>query len=293
MKLKDTTSAACHPEMSTIIGAAAHQKLELAARLRFHLVGLYHCEVGPAWDSQGRQESDYLHHIDIVLSGRRQVVFQDRVLDLQPGCAYWLPGNTPLVRRYVEPGRVMFLKLRSEWLPGIDPFLDWPGRQPVLIGRCEPAGWRAMLRPQWQATTNRLLQLQAWVLESVAKAVPDLDKLIASHLKTHAVYDAVFTLVEEKLGANLKIEALAAAHGTSPHAFSTTFTRNTGMTPKAYLKRRLNQEAISLFTGTDVKIKEIAGRLKFYDEYHFIRFFSKLNGAPPFQYRQSLRKAHR
>jgi len=294
MKLKDTTDSACNAGMNTIFSSAsARDQLELASRLRFHLLGLYYCEVGREWDSDGRLESDYLHHIDIVLSGRRQVVWQDQVLDLNPGCAYWLPGNTPLARRCAENCQVMFLKLRCEWLPGIDPFLDWPGRQPTLIGRCDLKYWRTWLQPKWEPNTNRLLQLQAWILESTARVIPDLDGLIAEHLKTHAKFNNVFTLVEKKLGADLRIKELAQAHGTSLHAFTMSFTRNTGMSPKAYLKRRLNQEAILLVTNTDLKIKEIADKLKFYDEYHFIRFFSQMNGTPPFKHRQSLHRIHR
>jgi len=290
MKLEDTTSPSCHSGLSTVFtSTSAPHELEIVSRLRLHLLGLYHCQVGAQWDSHGRQESDYLHHVDIVLSGRRQVVFDGDVLDLEPGQAYWLPGNTPLERRCKEKCRVMFLKLRCEWLPGLDPFLDWPSRRPALIEACDLDYWRTWLRPQLEPTANQLLCLQAWLLESISKVIPDLKGLIVQHLKTHATFAEVFTLIEGKLGADLRIEELAQKHGTSLHAFSMSFKRNTGMTPKAYLKRRLNQEALLLLTNTDFKIKEIADKLKFYDEYHFNRFFSQMNGAPPFHYRMFMR----
>jgi transcriptional regulator GlxA family with amidase domain len=66
------------------------------------------------------------------------------------------------------------------------------------------------------------------------------------------------------------------------------FTRNTGMSPKAYLKRRLNQEAIQLVINTDLKLKQVAEQLSFCDEYHFNRFFSQANGVPPLRYRRAL-----
>jgi AraC-like DNA-binding protein len=291
MKLQDTTSPSCHSGLRTVFSStSASHELEIVSRLRLHLLGMYHCRVGAQWDSQGRRESDYLHHVDIVLSGRRQVVFDGDVLDLEPGQAYWLPGNTPLERRCQEECRVMFLKLRCEWLPGMDPILDWPSRRPGLIGACDLDYWRTWLRPQLAPTANQLLRLEAWLLESISKVVPDLEGLIVEHLRTHATFAGVFTLIEGKLGADLRIEELAQKHGTSLHAFSMSFNRNTGMTPKAYLKRRLNQEAILLLTNTDFKIKEIADKLKFYDEYHFSHFFSQMNGAPPLQYRKSMRR---
>ena len=289
MKLADTTSPSCHSGLSAIFTSnSALHELEITSRLRLHLLGLYHCQVGAAWDSRGRRESDYLHHVDIVLSGRRQVVFNGDVLDLEPGQAYWLPGNTPLERRCKEECRVLFLKLRCEWLPGMDPILDWPGRRPTLIGACDLDYWQTWLRPQSEPTANHFLRLQAWLLKSISKVIPDLGGLIVEHLRTHAAFSEVLTLIEGKLGADLKIEELAQKHGTSLHAFSMSFNRNIGMSPKAYLKRRLNQEAILLLTNTNFKIRGIADKLKFYDEYHFSRFFSQMNGVPPIRYRMSM-----
>jgi transcriptional regulator GlxA family with amidase domain len=120
--------------------------------------------------------------------------------------------------------------------------------------------------------------------------VPNLDHIISNHLQTHGRFQPVFSLIEEKLGADLRVEELAKAHGTSLHAFSMAFSRDTGMSPKAYVRRRLNQEALQLVTNTELKVKQIAERLKFCDEYHFSRFFSKANGAPPMRYRLTLMK---
>jgi AraC-like DNA-binding protein len=275
--------------MRTLLGPpSARHELELAERLRLHLVGIYYCEVDSAWSSHGNLESDYLHNIDLALTGHRQVVFRGEVLDINPGVAYWFPGNTPLERRCRERCKVLFLKLRCEWLPGVDPLLDWPGRRPEPIGTFDSRYWRSWLQPTRKVSVNRLLQLQARVSEWVASVAPNLDEVIDTHLKTHTQFNAVFALIEEKLGANLRVEELARANGTSLHAFSMSFARNTGMSPKAYLQRRLNQEAIQLLTNTDLKIKEVADKLGFCDEYHFSRFFSKTNGLPPLRYRQAL-----
>ncbi|MBI4325723.1 MAG: helix-turn-helix transcriptional regulator [Chloroflexi bacterium] len=291
MRIQDTTNPACHAGMRTILSStSARHQLEIAGRLRFHLVGLYYCEVGAEWSSQGKLESDYLHHIDIALAGRRKVVFRDEVLEINPGTAFWFPGNTPLERRCHERCKVLFLKLRCEWLPGVDPLLDWPDRRPKLIGPCDQSYWRAWLHPKHNPTTNRLLQLRARILEWVAAVVPDLDDVISRHLQTHAQFKEVFGLIEDKLGANLRVGELARAHGTSLHAFSMAFARNTGMSPKTYLERRLNQEAIQLLTNTELKVKQVADELKFCDEYHFSRFFSKANGIPPSRYRLALRQ---
>src|SRR5215471_1056078 len=216
MRLEDTTNPASHAGVRTLLNpTSAPAPFEFAARLRFHLVGIYYCEVGAGWSSRGHLESHYLHHIDLALSGHRQVVFRGEVLDINPGVAYWFPGNTPLERRCHERCKVLFLRLRSEWLPGVDPILDWSGRRPAPIGAFDPAEWRAWLNPEQKVTSNRLLQLQARVSGWIASVVPDLDSIIGEHLRTHAQFNAVFSLIEENLGANLRIEQLAKAHGTS------------------------------------------------------------------------------
>ena len=61
------------------------------------------------------------------------------------------------------------------------------------------------------------------------------------------------------------------------------------MSPKEYLTRRINQEALQWVINSDLKMKEIADKLRFSDEYYFSRFFQRLNGAPPSRYRRNFR----
>jgi len=288
MKLKDSTSATARAVRRTILsGESAHVQLELLQRLRIQLIGIFYAEVGPEWGSCGKQESDYLHHIDLTLSGRRQVVFRGEVLDMEPGVAFWLPGNTPLERRYCEPGKVIYVKLRCEWLPGVDPLLDWEGRRPGPIVQFDSNYWRPWQHRRHKLTFSKLLQVQARILDWIAGAVPNLDEVILRHVQTHSRFKTVFDLIERKLAPNLRIEELARAYGTTLHAFSMAFARNTGMSPKTYLKRRLTQEAMQLLLNSDLKIKEIARQLHFSDEFHFSRFFRIANGLAPAQYRRA------
>src|SRR5579859_4206275 len=81
VRLEDSTSATARAVGRTILnGESAQVQLDLLQRLRIHLIGIFYAEVGPEWSSQGKQESDYLHHIDLTMMGRRQVVFRGEVL---------------------------------------------------------------------------------------------------------------------------------------------------------------------------------------------------------------------
>ena len=291
MKLIDTTDPGAHAGMRTLVSSgSAEREIRLAEKFRIHLVGMYFAEVGEEWDSGGRQQSDFLHHVDLGFSGRRQVVCGGQVFDLEPGQVWFLPGNTPVERRCNCRSEVLFFKLASEWLPGVDPLLDWPERGPRLAGAFNVAEWRGWLTEGKAIGVAELLQLRGQLLEWLAVSVPELDELITRHLASHTQFTAVFDLIEAQLGADLRLERLAKAHGTSNEAFSLAFTRSTGMSPKDYLTRRLNQEALQLVINTNLRVKQIAQRLRFSDEFYFSRFFKKFNGCSPAAYRHGLKK---
>jgi AraC-like DNA-binding protein len=292
MRQIDTTNPAAHQKARVLSGEPhAARAFELSAGFRVHLIGLYYCEFGSEWNSGGQRESDYVHHIDLAFTGRRQVVHGSRSIDIEPGMAYFLPGNTPVERRCLQRGRVLYLKFRCEWLPGVDPLLDWPERTPTRIGPFARQEWQSWLKRESYSDVNALMRLHAQVENWLAGVLPPLDALLSRHLETHARFTPVFSLVEQKLGADLRISELAKAHGTSLHAFSMAFSSSTRLSPKEYLNRRLNQEALKLVIGSELKIKEVAERLRFTDEFYFSRFFQKLNGVPPSRYRARFRTA--
>ena len=256
---------------------------------RVHIVDMHHGVTGPWWDTEGRPEGQVLHHIEIPLSGHRQVVHGRKVLDLTAGHVYFLPGYTPVVGRHIEAGETIWIRFRCEWLPGVDPLMDWPERTPTTLASVDTSVKKRWLDPHWGADTNLLLELRGRIEHWLAEGVPDMDTIIDRHLVTHAQFGTVFQIVEDRLGADLRVADLARAHGSAPHTFTRLFSAATGNTPKAYLKRRLNQAAIQLLTGSDLTIKQIAYRLRFSDEFYFSRFFKKLNGWPPSLYRKQTR----
>ena len=272
----------------------AVSRLELLGRFRVQLVGLYVApHIGPAWDSGGKCECDYLHHVEMVISGRRQVVCKREVFNLLPGMIYFLPGNTPVERRWMEPCKVVFARVRCECLPGIDPLLDWPHRAPTLVGPLEEDTMRRWLELEPTKSFSHLLEVRGLIASWMGRIFPDLEAIVEKHLFAHAQFARVLDLVEANLGANLRVEDLAKAHGSSRGGFTTAFIRSMGMSPKDHLNRRINQSAIELLINTDMRVKEIAEKLRFSDEFYFSRFFAKLNRVSPAKYRHRFRAGQR
>lgn len=288
---REVTSALSHPAFNDEKSALL---LELLGRFRVQLVGIYVAPlIGPAWDSGGKCESDYMHHIEMVISGRRQVVFNGEVMELLPGMTYFLPGNTPVERRWIEPCKVIFAKIRCECLPGIDPLLDWPHRAPTLIGPVNEEICRHWLNPDSTKAFSRLLEIRGLIESWMGRIFPGLEAIIEKHLLGYAQFSKVLDLVEANLGADLRIETLAKAQGVSRGSFTAAFLRSMGMSPKEHLKRRINQSAIGLLINSDMRIKEIAEKLRFSDEFYFSRFFSNFNGVSPAKYRRRIRTGER
>lgn len=257
-----------------------------ARRINFEIIRCHACTSGPAWDSGGRAGCDYLHHIDMVMSGHAQVVHPGGVLDLKPGYAYFLPGNVPVQRRCRRSYDVCYVAFRCEWFPGIDVLLDWPDRAPVRLGQWRPAEWEADLDPEAPPSLTSLLKLKSQIGLWMAAALPDLEAILANHIRVHAGFERVFEYVETHLQAGLRVASLARVNGRRLQAFSLAFSRALGMSPKAYIDRRLNEEIIRRLVSTDAPVKAIAAEVGFADEYLFNRFFSRMNGIPPSRYRR-------
>lgn len=291
MKLTDTTDPSAYAGMKTLVcNASAARETALAEKFRIHLLGMYTSEIGKEWSSHGKRQGDYLHHIDITLSGHRQVVWGDQTHDLEPGQIWFLPGNTPVERRCEKPCKVLFFRFCCECLPGVDPLLDWPGREPRQAARCDVAEWLEWTKEDRSIGVADLLLLRGRLLTWLVTAVPELDDVVSRHIASHSQFTGVFDLIERQLGADLRLSALAETYGTTVEAFSMAFSRGTGMSPKEYLTRRLNQEALQLVINTDLKLKQVAEHLRFTDEFYFSRFFKKLNGCSPKDYRIRLRR---
>jgi AraC-like DNA-binding protein len=135
-----------------------------------------------------------------------------------------------------------------------------------------------------------LLHMRGSILNWLAQVIPELDEVISKHLATHMQFSKAFTLIENRLGADLRLAAIAEEQGMSVDSFSVAFTRNIGIGPKEYISRRIYEKALIMVGHSDKKMKEIAETLRFNDEFYFSRFFKKMNGLSPSAYRVEVRK---
>jgi AraC-like DNA-binding protein len=290
MQRVDTTNPKANQEQETIFcNAFGNNASSMAEQFRMHLLGMYFNTVGPEWSTAGKRETDYVHHIDISLSGRRQVLLDKKVYQMETGEVWYLPANKPMARQCEETCHVIYFKFFCDCLPGVDTLMDWPQREPRMIGRVDPRQWWQWIQPRHEASVAELVHLRSQLVLWITKGLPELDDVIARHHASHARFNKVFEFVEDHLGADLRLPSLAAAYGRGATAFARSFLAATHMTPKEYITRRLNQKALQWVINSDLTMKEIAKRLRFNDEFYFSRFFQRLNGLPPSRYRRNFR----
>lgn len=99
--------------------------------------------------------------------------------------------------------------------------------------------------------------------------------------------DRVTDFIETNLGEDLTIEALANEACLSPFHFARAFKAATGMAPHRYLTSRRLDKARSWLSDGHLSLAEIAFRCGFSSQSSFTKWFKRLVGATPGEYRTS------
>ncbi|MDR0863786.1 MAG: helix-turn-helix transcriptional regulator, partial [Candidatus Symbiothrix sp.] len=88
--------------------------------------------------------------------------------------------------------------------------------------------------------------------------------------------------LENKITSN----DIASHAGYSEARFNSLFSQKTSYSPMAYYNQLKIQRACSYLQFSEMKIKEIAFRLQFYDQFHFSKTFRQEIGMTPKEYRK-------
>ncbi|MBD0269351.1 MAG: AraC family transcriptional regulator [Cyanobacteria bacterium Co-bin8] len=92
--------------------------------------------------------------------------------------------------------------------------------------------------------------------------------------------------IDAHLQQDLKLIELAAIAQISPAYFARLFKQSEGMTPHQYILKQRVEQAQSLLRHSSLSLAEIAARVGFCDQSHLTRYFKRLTGATPAQFRQ-------
>lgn len=164
----------------------------------------------------------------------------------------------------------------------------------VVGARFRPGGFTARFGGDASAMTGRVLPVDDDLFggpvrpdDDVDAASAQLDGLIARGDAPDATYRALIQLVD-RIRDDVRIHRVEQVLGYSPWSVRTTqrvFRRYVGVPVKWVLCRyRLQNAALEIETAPDVDFADLAVRLGWYDQAHFINDFREMLGSTPGEY---------
>lgn len=127
-----------------------------------------------------------------------------------------------------------------------------------------------------------------WLKEEVFPGISGHMKLRRND-NNHKTIETVLRYIEECYSEDLSQPMMAELAGMPPSHFSQIFKDEVGLTFSDYLIAHRMKKAKDLLLETDMKIAEIAERLRYNNSQNFIRVFKRINGVTPGEFRASNR----
>jgi AraC family transcriptional regulator len=123
--------------------------------------------------------------------------------------------------------------------------------------------------------------IMAHVISSVRSRSRQVSRTGLSEVDLRHVID----FIEENLGQDISLIALAALTGKGVDAFARNFKARMGVPPYRYVLERRLRRAQAHLSATDKSIAEIAFEVGFSSQAHFTAQFSKVMNMSPASYR--------
>lgn len=162
----------------------------------------------------------------------------------------------------------------------------------VLRGLQEYEGVLHLLYEEEKQLYDRIFELKTsaeltgWMHQCVV--MPAIRLLEERKTKQQrGITDELLRMIEHEYDRPLTVEHCAFRIHYHPDYVRHVFRKEVGMPFSDYLAQHRLQVAKTWLTGTDMKIAEIAARLQYTNAQNFIRYFRKMEGMTPGQYREN------
>ncbi|SFE39337.1 AraC-type DNA-binding protein [Paenibacillus algorifonticola] len=151
----------------------------------------------------------------------------------------------------------------------------------LLSLRDEPSGGKL-------EALQRHIRFQQLMLEVLKRQHKEEDELDARR-----AVERTISFMQHSYKEEISIGRLAQEVNMSRWQYGEKFKALTGSTPTAYLTALRIERAKQLLMSQTSRIRDIAGRVGFGDEYYFSRRFKQMTGLTPTQYMQEFGRAPR
>lgn len=128
-------------------------------------------------------------------------------------------------------------------------------------------------------------EMEEWFLQRlITPVIALLEKRRSSQFQN--ISEAVIQMIHEEFDTLLTLELCASRIHYHPHYVSKVFRQETGVNFSEYLLKHRLEMAKGWLTETSMTVTEIAEKLKYTNPTNFIRYFRKIEGITPGQYRE-------
>lgn len=275
--------------------ATARQRLDIAQEVESQSIA---STLDTAqWSLMGRR-----NRIFVLVSGTGEITYQGETAALQAPTLVWVPTGKPAQL-------TLFAGSRGAWLAISDAAL---GQMP-LPGNIAEDIRRLSHRPQLGTRIEREVSARLAMLISNMEAELRENRAGAQEMVHHqlaivsimlwrtsdlgtkaprpaprAIVSGFLHLVDHQMRGHWRVGDYARYLGVSTDRLNSAVQRATGQTPLGLIHSRLIAEARQMLENSGMQVAEIALSLGFEDPAYFSRFFKRLNGKGPQQYRQEM-----
>lgn len=136
---------------------------------------------------------------------------------------------------------------------------------------------------------ERMLEGMLVSLLYYCRAIFERNKTFENKLSRAQVITNKFESLVDKMYVDTKnVADYAKELNITPNHLTTTLKKHTGKSAKDLINERLLMESKNLLKYSGLDVAEIAYRLNFHEPTHFTRFFRKLSGTTPNQFRKDI-----
>ena len=109
-------------------------------------------------------------------------------------------------------------------------------------------------------------------------------------LKANRITGIALSYMLANLDKPIRVATLCTLAGASSSQFHYLFKQVTGFTPNDFLIHLRIGHGCFLLAETNLRVKEVAATLGYYDPFYFSRMFKSVSGISPSQYRKTQAK---
>ena len=233
-----------------------------------------------------------------VLEGTAHLLLEDRVLRLRQGQVCLVPAGTLHVEMTdrVSTGTTAFFVFLPSGV-SINQTITHPGgSHTVLHGQSiqlDPLVYNLALRDMAHELQSSQHGADTLIKCTLLQQLISLQRTIRQAEHRMSAEEWKQSIVREVIGhlhnsptGTLEVNDLADHCAVSANHLNSIFKSITGSTIAAYSAKLRIHKAKQLLETTDMKLRQLAEELGYYDQYHFCKAFKKATGMSPSQYRQ-------